>query len=92
MIEFNPVYSFAIECADKKIRLVLYKDQAEYVCRKERASTLKKYISSGEGHLFKGRLQLYKHRDRINIIARNEIIGTLSADQMAELCKLNTVV
>jgi hypothetical protein len=70
--------SFGIGKLDKKVRLIVYRDGVENVCRMESAKKLEKFVQSGEGHLFKGRLQLYRQGDEIGVIVKGKIAGTVN--------------
>ena len=70
-------YDLAIENADKKIRLVVYNNGVENVCRKSTLKNIATFVQSGENHLFKGRLQLQKENSGINILVKGSKVGEI---------------
>ena len=59
------------------MRLVVYKDGVENVCRKETIGHIERFIRSDDNRLFKGRLQLYKKGDSLNIEVKGDAIGSV---------------
>ncbi len=78
-------YSFLIEHTEATARLVILKDNVEYVCRKEKISALHKFLQLPTAHIFKGRLQLAKNEDEITVIAKGERIGTIDKKEFGKL-------
>ena len=72
--------TFSIEPFEKKVRLVVYKDNKEWVCRKETFKNLNYFLSQEDVSIFKGRLQLHKRKNKINVEVKGEIIGVINAD------------
>jgi len=62
------------------IRLIVSKNDEEWVCRKEKLKKLFSFLEVDQQHLFKGRLQLFKSSDKINIQIKNEFISTISTE------------
>jgi hypothetical protein len=82
-------YSVAIEpCEKLRLRLIVYKNDEEYVCRKESLYWLKQFLALDEGRAFRGRLQLLKHGDDIAVEVKGELIGTVSKTSLQTLWKL----
>jgi len=78
-ITLNPTHSLAIDPYEKlRLRLIIYKNDEEYVCRKESLYKLKQFLTLDEGRAFKGRLQLLKHGDDIAVEVKGELIGNIS--------------
>lgn len=71
-------YSFALEHADKKLRLVIYDGDTELVCRKEERKRLDAFLLRDSDHIFKGRLQLLKKKDTIAIQVKGKVVGQLN--------------
>jgi hypothetical protein len=62
-----------------KVRLIVKQLGKEMVCRKESINPLLDFIYGGDGHLFKGRLQLSKTKSAISVYMNGNIIGTIEA-------------
>ena len=76
-LKLNEAYSLAIEPSQKKVRLVVYKNGVENVCRRDTIVHLEHFILSDEERIFKGRLQLCKSGDSLNVEVKGDTIGTL---------------
>lgn len=78
-IPLSTNYSLGIEPYEKlRLRLIVYKNGEEYVCRKESLYKLKQFLNADEGRAFKGRLQLLKHGDDIAVEVNGELLGKIS--------------
>jgi hypothetical protein len=84
-IILNKDICFSIELFGKETRLVVYKNKAEWVCRKETVKNLCSFINEAESRIFKGRLQLQKIKNKINLEVKGEIVGTISAKLFQQL-------
>ncbi|RWY57212.1 hypothetical protein [Mucilaginibacter gilvus] len=84
MIQFNLPgnLTLLLEPANKKFRLVLIDGTQELACRKETRTNLKRFITSTESQLFKGRLQLYKNDDAIIIKLKGEDVGAITLSEL----------
>jgi hypothetical protein len=71
-----------IERYEKRVRLVIATDETELVCRKESFKNLEQFLQSGQGHIFKGRLQLYKDMNEVSVEIKGEILGKIPAIQL----------
>ncbi len=78
MIHLSPDHTFTIERYEKRLRLIVYKNGEEYVCRKESLGKLKKALATDDARIFKGRLQLLKHGDDIAVEIKRQPVGTIS--------------
>lgn len=76
---------FVIEPHKKRLRLVVYQNKEEWVCRKETIKNLQEFLQLKEGKIFKGRLQLYKIRNKIHVEVNGEVIGIISATAFQQL-------
>jgi hypothetical protein len=85
MVKLNNDLSLAIEMDTANIRLVVYKQANEFVCRKCKLSELRKLIETDNTHLFKGRLQLYRSDRNITIEVKKEQIGWISLEQFQQM-------
>jgi len=56
----------------------------ELVCRKARLSTLFSFAEIDEGHLFKGRLRLFKFDGAIGIHIKDELISIVSNESFQQ--------
>ena len=74
----NNNHNFVIESYEKRFRLIVFKDGLELVCRKESSKNLAAFLSSSNGQIFKGRLQLIKENTIINIQVKGDVIGAIS--------------
>ena len=77
-IKINNGLTLGIERVEKKVRLVVLDRKTELACRKETFSNLHKFIAAEDAHAFKGRLQLFKHRDIINVEVKGEKLGAIA--------------
>lgn len=59
MIKLNGDYSFGVEESGKNLRLIVYNNGVEKVCRKYSPKKLRDFLQSNDNQLFKGRLQLF---------------------------------
>ncbi len=72
-------YALGVERYDKlRLRLIVYQNNEEYVCRKESLYKLKQFLNLDEGRAFKGRLQLLKHGDDIAVEVKGQQMGMLA--------------
>ena len=89
-IPLFPNYTLAIEPYEKlRVRLIVFKNGEEYVCRKESQYKLKQFLALDEGRAFKGRLQLVKCGDNISIEVKGEVLGIVTAVQLEKLLIAN---
>lgn len=80
IIKLDNEHSFAIENLDKQVRLVVYNNGVENVCRKSTIKNIVTFIQSGEDHLFKGRLQLNKGPRGISVVVKGAVVGEISPE------------
>ena len=78
-IILNEKYTLSFEQSGKKIRLIISAADEELVCRKETLKNLKNFLLKDQFRLFKGRLQLNKLNDIIEVIMKNKPIAIVSA-------------
>ena len=76
-LKLNDSYTLALENQEKKVRLVVYNNGVENVCRKSTIKNLTTFIQSGENHLFKGRLQLNKIPGGIGVVVKDSLVGEI---------------
>ncbi|WP_295670514.1 hypothetical protein [uncultured Mucilaginibacter sp.] len=89
MIKLYDPYSLDIENNGKNLRLVVYDGGVEKVCRKTSIKPLFEFIQSGENHLFKGRLRLFKNPDAIIIEVKGDVVGEITADTLLNCLKFD---
>ncbi|MBW4891304.1 hypothetical protein KXQ82_16370 [Mucilaginibacter sp. HMF5004] len=78
--------TFAIEPYTKLcVRLIVFKNGEEYVCRKESIYKLKQFLALDEGRAFKGRLQLVKRGDIIAVEVKGEVLGMVGVARIVTL-------
>lgn len=81
-IILNEKYTLSFEQLGKKIRLTLSEGGKELACRKETLKNLDDFLLKDENTIFKGRLQLYKHKTIIEVIMKGKPIAILSSKKM----------
>lgn len=70
----------ALERYEKaRLRMIVLRNGEVWVCRKESFSKLKQFMQHNHAHIFKGRLQLTKHLNQINVTVKGENIGMIDA-------------
>ena len=89
MVKLNEALDFAVELHEKQARLVIYKNQEEYVCRKETISHLKRFLKAEEMRIFKGRLQLWKKATDIFVEVKGETVGIIPADLLENYLEID---
>ncbi|WP_175633221.1 hypothetical protein [Pedobacter ghigonis] len=67
------------------IRVIISKNNEEWVCKKERLRKLLEFVNIDEAHIFKGRLQLIKMNDHITLQVKNENISTILTKTFIEV-------
>ena len=77
-ILLNNSLILTLEPQDKKVRMIVSATEGELACRKESIGQLKKFLATTEGTIFKGRLQLSKHGDVIEVIVKNRSIAVVA--------------
>ena len=70
-------YNLRMEPCKKKVRIIITRDNEEYVCRMETMEKLKAFAALKEANIFKGRLQLYKEAGLINVVVKNKAAGII---------------
>ncbi len=86
MINLSTNYTLTIEPYQKlRLRLIVFKNGEEYVCRKESLYKLKQFLALDEGRAFKGRLQLVKCGDNISIEVKGKVLGRITDVQLEKL-------
>ncbi len=85
MLKLDGNQSLAIEISGKRARLIVHDRGVENVCRKESVKTLRDFLESNEDHLFKGRLQLQKNGNGINVLIKGKSAGSIRTEEFIEL-------
>jgi hypothetical protein len=75
-------FYLTLERYEKRVRLIVTSNKTELVCRKESFQNLEQFLQSGQQHIFKGRLQLYKDSEDVQVEVKGEILGKVPADQL----------
>ena len=83
--KINNTLELAAEIEGDKARIIVFENNKEWVCRKERISVLKLFLEIPEAKIFKGRLQLKKDKEAIKIIVKKEIIGKIYVPAFRQL-------
>lgn len=63
-----------------KLRLIIFETDEELVCRKETIKKLQQFLSVKQAHIFKGRLQLRKNEDVIEVLVKQNSAGIISSN------------
>lgn len=71
-----------IEKYDSRVRLIVLDNGKELVCRKERISSLYKFLDLENGEIFKGRLRLSKKENKIEVIVKNNVVGQVNVEEL----------
>lgn len=66
-------------------RLIVSKNDEEWVCRKEKLEKLLALTDINQTLAFKGRLQLIKSNHNIDIQVKNNYIGTIAAEKFKQV-------
>ncbi|GGI25990.1 hypothetical protein [Pedobacter mendelii] len=72
--------NFSFEKLPDTIRLIISKNNEEWACRKEKLKNLISFLEADEMHIFKGRLQLFKSGNKIDIQVKNKKISSISTE------------
>lgn len=83
-IDLENDLKLSFEKLSHTIRLIISKNNEEWVCKKETFKKLLEFVNIDQAHVFKGRLQLIKIDDRITIQIKNEHISNISATTFKE--------
>ena len=89
-LKLNHNYSLCFEPhLANGVRLIVFNGDDEWVCRKETLRNLAKFMAAGEGHIFKGRLQIYKNDDVVTVEVKGQRIGIIPSVYLKSLLQLN---
>ncbi|WP_316796218.1 hypothetical protein [Pedobacter agri] len=83
-INLQSDFKLSFEKLPHTIRLIVSKNNEEWICRKEKLKNLYSFAEVDQEHLFKGRLQLLKSDGKINIQVKDELIGAISNEAFKE--------
>lgn len=73
----SPAFTFSTFPHKEKLRLVIFKNNEEFVCRIENRKKLNQFITNECSSIFKGRLQLIKEKEDVFVQVKGEIIGKI---------------
>jgi len=71
-----------IEKYDSRVRIIVLDNGEELVCRKERMSSLNRFLELENGEVFKGRLRLCKRKNKIDVIVKNNVVGQVNVGEL----------
>ncbi len=80
--------ALAFEPLEKNIRLIVLQANEELVCRKETLQKLNRFLSADKAHLFRGRLQLEKKNDLIEVLVKQKSVGIISSGKFKEVLEM----
>lgn len=86
-LQLDHKLSFAVEPYKRKLRFIVYENKREFVCRIEARNEIEQFLQLKEGRIFKGRLQLHKMNNSINVEVKDKHIGCISVDHFITLLK-----
>ena len=81
-IILNEKYTLSFEPLGNRVRLIILEVDVELVCRKETIKNLTNFLLKNEEKIFKGRLQLYKHQNIIEVILKGKPIAIFSVKKL----------
>ena len=84
-IILNEKLILSFEPSGKKIRLVITEADEELVCRKETLKNLQHFLAEDQAHIFKGRLQLKKHDDIVEVFIKNMPVAIVAASNFKDV-------
>ncbi|KIA91441.1 hypothetical protein OC25_21430 [Pedobacter kyungheensis] len=86
-IDLKNGLKFSFEKLPHTIRLIISKNDEEWVCRKAKLSKLYAFVAINQAHVFNGRLQLMKSENDIIVLVKNENIGIIPVRKFKEALK-----
>lgn len=86
----NPLYDFKVEPYQKKVRLIILKEGIELACRKENIKPIYKFIEGADATMFKGRLQLEKRKNTINLLFKKEKVFSIKTSNLLVMLEAAT--
>jgi hypothetical protein len=75
----NNTLTLSFEPLGKKVRLIISEADVELACRKETIKNLKHFLTEDEMKIFKGRLQLHKKGDIVEILLKDKPIAVVAS-------------
>ena len=84
-IALNDRLTLSFEPFGKKVRLIVATKDQELACRKETIKNLLSFLKLGETNIFKGRLQLNKHGEVIELNVKNKPIALVSSKDFEQI-------
>lgn len=85
LIKLGGDYTFHVETEGKRLRLVVSRAGVENVCRREMVKRVSDFAQNGDGHLFKGRLQLQISGEWVNVLVKGETVGKIGRNLLREM-------
>lgn len=86
-ISLNNNFKLSFEKLAHTIKIIVSKNDEEWVCRKEKLKNLFLFLEMDKKYIFKGRLQLFKLGDRIDIQVKHSVVGTISKESFEKVLK-----
>ncbi len=83
-IDLNDEQELLLEGSAAKLRLVLLESGVEQACRQSSLRELTSFLAESETALFKGRLQLHKQDDQLEVWLKNSAVGRFSKQEFEE--------
>lgn len=85
-ISLNNNFKLSFEKLPHTIRLIVSKNNNDWVCRKEKLINLLAFAEVNKDYLFKGRLQLFKSDDRIDVQVKSKSLSDRFLTRPLEKC------
>ncbi|MFD0941192.1 hypothetical protein [Pedobacter boryungensis] len=81
----NEKLILSIESLGKKVRLIISELDTELACRKETIKNLERFLIEYEAKIFKGRLQLHKYNEIIEVVLKSKPIAVISSSDFKSI-------
>jgi hypothetical protein len=72
-------------CGDSITRLIILKNNEEWICRKERLSKLFTFLHGPDTQIFKGRLRLHKQDEIIHVEVKGIRVGIIRVKSFLDM-------
>lgn len=80
----NDKLILSFEPLGRKVRLIIFEADVELACRKETIKNLQQFLAEDETKIFKGRLQLHKREDIIEVLLKSKPVAIVSLSAFKE--------
>jgi hypothetical protein len=84
-LRLNKSLTLSVESYNGKLRFVVIESGHERVCRIERKKAIAAFLQTESSSIFKGRLQLHKHRNEIAVEVKGEVVANIPLSSFQKL-------